>query len=207
MMKFTEDNTTIVHEIGHFIFFTLFLSSKNNFGKEMFCENVAEISIIPDYTEKSLGYISINDLQLKNNKLCCYFVLLSGVLTDLLIVNHKWNTDFNTVRNIRDNYVGIYCDHGGSKDLKRVFDMRNTINSIPYHIFELKKIIYYLWDQEIIRKITRKLYRRLQKEKILYSESCYSIIEPYIPELIKLGRDIYGIKTKLRINARTILFQ
>ena len=206
-MKFTEDNTTIVHEIGHFIFFTLFLSSKSNFGKEMFCENVGEISIVPNYTEKSLGHITINELQLKNNKLCCCFVLLSGVLTSLLIVNHEWNTDFNTVYDIRDNYVEIYCNHGGSEDLKKVFDIRNTLGSVPSHIFELEKIIYYLWDQEIIRKITRKLYRRLQKEKVLYSESCYSIIEPYIPELIKLGKSIYRFRTKLRINARTILFQ
>lgn len=210
MKKYTEETSIIMHEIGHFIFFTLWLSSKGSFNKSMFCNNILRLSIVPNEEEKSFGHLTIGDPRvLKRNKLCRYFLLLSGVLCDILLVEHIWKIKFKTVRDIRNHFVDIYRDHGGSSDLFNLVLMDTysaTYDSIPAHIYELRKQIYKLWDQEVIRSITRKIYRKLQKDKKIYSEGCYKIIEPYIPELKKLGKQVYGPKTKLSVYAKTILF-
>ena len=184
-MKYTVENSEIMHEIGHFIFFTLWLSSKGNFDKSMFCDNVREISIIPNDDDNSFGHLRIGHARvLRKNKLCRYFLLLSGVLYNVLLVDHVWSIRFKTVRDINNYHIDLYCNHGGSNDLLRLVEEYSaTYNSISAHIHELKKQIYKLWDQEAIRSITRKLYRKLQKDKEVYSEGCYKIIEPYIPEL------------------------
>ena len=54
MKKYTEETSNIMHEIGHFIFFTLWLSSKSSFEKSMFCNNILRLSIVPNEEEKSL---------------------------------------------------------------------------------------------------------------------------------------------------------
>lgn len=209
MKKYTKETSNIMHEIGHFIFFTLWLSSKGSFNKSMFCNNILRLSIVPNEEDKSFGRLTIGDsMVLKRNKLCRYFLLLSGVLCDILLVEHVWETKFKTVRNIRNHFVDIYCDHGGGGDLLKLVDTYSaTFDSVSAYIYELRKQIYKLWNQEAIRSITRKLYRKLQKDKEIHSEGCYKIIEPYIPELKKLGKQVYGPKTKLSVlYAKIILF-
>lgn len=147
---------------------------------------------------------------IKRSKIGCYFLLLSGVLYDLLLVNHTVEKKFDRVKDIRRNLIDIYNDNGGGNDLLQLtkyFVKNSTFDKISAYIYELKKQIYKLWDKESIRSITRKLYRKLQKDGKIYSEGCYKIIEPYIPELKKLGKEIYGPKTKLKVYAKIILFQ
>lgn len=206
-MKYTVENSRIMHEIGHFIFYTLYLSSKSNFEKSMFCYNVKEISIVPD--KDSYGRITVDSKILKRSKTGCYFTFLSGVLCDLFIVDHTIEKKFDKVKDIRRNLIDIYHDLDGGNDLLQLikdFVKSSTFGKVAVYIYELRKQIYKLWDQEVIRSITRKLYRKLQKDKEIYSEGCYKIIEPYIPELKKLGRQVYGPKTKLNIYAKIILF-
>lgn len=208
-MKYTVENSRIMHEIGHFIFFTLYLSSKSNFEKSMFCYNVQGISIVPDKDDNSYGRITVDSKILKRSKTGCYFTLLSGVLCDLLIVDHTIEKKFDKVKDIRRNLIDIYNDNGGGNDLLQLikdFVKSSTFDKVAVYIYELRKQIYKLWDQEVIRSITRKLYRKLQKDKEIYSEGCYKIIEPYIPELKKLGKQVYGPKTKLSVYAKIILF-
>lgn len=208
-MKYTVENSIIMHEIGHFIFFTLYLSSKSNFEKSMFCYNVQKISIVPDKDDNSSGRITVDSKILKRSKTGCYFTLLSGILCDLLIVDHTIEKKFDKVRDIRENLIDIYNDNGGGNDLLQLikdFVKSSTFDKVAIYIYELRKQIYKLWDQEVIRSITRKLYRKLQKDREIYSEGCYKIIEPYISELKKLGRQVYGPKTKLSVYAKIILF-
>ena len=208
-MKYTVENSRIMHEIGHFIFYTLYLSSKSNFEKSMFCYNVQGISIVPDKDDNSFGRVTIDSKILKKSKTGCYFMFLSGVLCDLLIVDHTIEKKFDKVRDIRKNFINIYNDLGGGSDLLQLtedFVKSFTFDKIAVYIYELRKQIYKLWDQEVIRSITRKIYRKLQKDGEIYSEGCYKIIEPYIPELKRLGRQVYGLKTKLNIYAKIILF-
>lgn len=209
-MKYTKENSIIMHEIGHFIFFTLYLSSKSCFKRSFFCYNVEKISIVPDKKDNSLGCVSIDEKMIKRSKIGCYFLLLSGVLYDLLLVNHTVEKKFDRVKDIRRNLIDIYNDNGGGNDLLQLtkyFVKNSTFDKISAYIYELKKQIYKLWDKESIRSITRKLYRKLQKDGKIYSEGCYKIIEPYIPELKKLGKEVYGPKTKLKVYAKIILFQ
>lgn len=210
MKEFTEENKTIMHEIGHFLLFLLYLSKKRGFGKKMFTDEFIEISIIKN--SYSLGHISITKDEkklLRKSRLCGGFVLLSGVLFALQLVksDNKNKREFTTKREIKDNFVYVYCDNGGGLDLLKL--LKNTWFGTSYtasHIYELKNIINEMWDNEVIRKISRSLFRELQKNKVLNNETCYSIIKPYIPELKKMGKKIYSIKTKLKINAKTILF-
>lgn len=198
-----------MHEIGHFIFYTLYLSSKSNFGKSMFCYSVQRISIVPDKDNNSLGRIIVDSRILKKSKTGCYFMLLSGVLCDLLLVDHTIEKKFDKVKDIRRNLIDVYDNLGGGSDLLQLIEdyvKSSTFDKISVYIYELRKQIYKLWDQEAIRSITRKLYRKLQKDKEIYSEGCYKIIEPYIPELKKLGKQVYGPKTKLKVYAKIILF-
>jgi hypothetical protein len=131
-------------------------------------------------------------------------------LCDLLLVDHTIEKKFDKVRDIRKNFIDIYNDFGGGSDLFQLiknFVENSTLDKISAYIYELKKQIYKLWNKESIRSITRKLYRKLQKDGEIYSEGCYKIIEPYIPELKKLGKELYGPKTKLKVYAKIILFQ
>jgi hypothetical protein len=208
-MKYTVESSRIMHEIGHFIFFTLYLSSKSNLEKSTFCYNVKKISIVPDKKDNSFGRVMFNLRTLRRSKIGCYFTLLSGVLCDLLLVDHSIEKKFDKVKDIRRNLIDVYSNLGGGSDLLRLikdFVKSSTFDKVAVYIYELRKQIYKLWDQEVIRSITRKLYRKLQKDKEIHSEGCYKIIEPYIPELKKLGKQVYGPKTKLSVYAKIILF-
>ena len=199
-----------MHEIGHFIFFTLYLSSNSRFKRSVFCYNIEKISIVPDKKDNSFGRVTINTKMIKRSKIGCYFLLLSGVLCDLLLVDHTIEKKFDRVKDIRRNLIDIYDGNGGGNDLLQLienFVKNSTLDKISAYIYELKKQICKLWDEESIRSITRKLYRKLQKDGEIYSEGCYKIIEPYIPELKKLGKEVYGSKTKLKVYAKIILFQ
>ncbi len=209
MMKSTEENRTIMHEIGHFILYTLFLSSRRGFGKDVFIDNFFEISIIQ--SSDSYGHVTFSKSpkQLCVNKLCGGFTLLSGTLFSLKLIDHRCEKirKFDSIREIRENFIYIYCDFGGGEDLLLL--LKNSgfgISKTTAYIHELIKIINEIWNSETIRKISRSLYKGLQKNKSLSGETCYSIIKPYIPELKKLGKQIYSIKTKLRISAKAILF-
>lgn len=206
-MKFTNENSTIMHEIGHFMMYVLYLASKRNFSREVFISEMIEISIVPD--EDSIGHIMIgSDIEKRGFGLCRTFVLLSGVLSSLYFVDRVWETKFSSVHEIKSNFSDIYCNHGGGKDLLTLLknDRSMGCEKTARYIYELREIMFNLWDNRTIRKIVRQLYRGLQKDKCLYSERCYNIIKSHVPELKKLGRHIYNPITKIKINAKTVLF-
>lgn len=206
-MKFTNENSNILHEVGHFLMYTLYLTSKRNFSREVFISEMIEISIVPD--GDSIGHIRTgSDIEKKRFSLCRPFVLLGGVLSSLYFVDHTWETKFSSVHEIKSNFPDIYYNNGGGKDLLTLLrnDRSMGYEKTARYIYELRKIMFDLWDNRTIRKIVRQLYRGLQKDRCLRSERCYNIIKPHVPELKKLGRHIYNPITKIKINAKVILF-
>ena len=215
MKKYTRENSTITHEIGHFIMFLLYLSTKRGFNRDMFLESIEELSINPD-ENGSGGHITVDDDRLYENSLGCSFTLLGGVLFDILLVEHSYNFKykFSKLVDIINNHIDVYDDFGGSGDLLKLCEKEKRITFISSYIasniVELKSIVYELWNNEVIRKIIRSLHRNLQKDKCISGNRCYSIIEPYIPELRQLGESIYCLRVKLKIRlgyAKALLFQ
>lgn len=201
-MKHTLDNINIIHEIGHLLIFTLYLSSRKKLTKEYFTSKFISISIIED--ENSYARCTLN------NKFCAdrfvaTMVYLSGVLFSLEYVENNTTFEFDSRRQIKENFIDVFNKNGGINDLLWV--LRNIrIADITVYIIELKKIIQILRYNDSIKKIIHKTYRRLQKDKYLSNESIYGILRPHIEELTKLGHQIYNPLNRLRINAKAILF-
>lgn len=216
MKKYTRENSIITHEIGHFIMFLLYLSTKRGFNKDMFLSSITELSICHDNEDNSDGHVTVNDDRLYENSLCCSFTLLGGVLFDILLVEHSYNFKYKffKLNDIINNHIDVYDDFGGSGDLLRLCKKKKRITFISSYIasniIELKGIIYELLNNETIRKIIRSLHRNLQKDKCISGNRCYSIVESYIPELKQLGKNIYCPKMKLKIRlgyAKAVLLQ
>ena len=204
----TRECGNTIHELGHLIFYILFILNrykyKHNSLKTIFCNNFKEISIIPIPEENSSGRIIISNNRYFKN-LYFKFVYLSGVLLELYMTDSEYITKFEKIEDIKRNFFSIYQDNYGYSDISKVNSIY-TDKNISVCIYELSRKIYKLWNMNIIRNITEKLYNKLQKDKIISSLDVYKIIEPYISELKILGDNVYGLKTKLSIYAKIILF-
>lgn len=211
-MKYTKNNCYIMHEIGHFIMYTLYLSSKRNFDKNLFTSKILELSIVEEEDEDktSYGHLTIGGEVTKiKDDLCRSYLLLSGVLFSLYLVEHEWKHkhEFSKKREIRCFLLDVFCDHGGGGDIQTLLDFKNTeFFKLAIYIQELKKIIFSLRNNKSIRKIIHQLYRELQKNKFIRNERLFSIIKPHIPELKKLGKQIYNLPNKIKLRAKTLLF-
>lgn len=205
-MKYTKENSNIMHEIGHLIMYILWMSRKKNFNREYFTNQILEISII----EKgdSLGRVTINKKALVD-KFCAKLVYLGGVLFSLEYVDHPemlWR--FDDKKQIEKNFIDVYCKFGGYEDLLWVINNIHGVdfNYIATYIHEFKKIIKIIKKDKAIKRIIHKLYKNLQKDKCISGDKCYSIISPHILDLKTLGQQIYNPFTRFKINAKTLLF-
>ena len=208
-MKYTNENKNIMHEVGHFLMYTLYLTTNKRFDKKLFTSKIIELSIVPNPEENTAGHLTtVDNISKVKNRLCRSYTLLSGVLFSTYLVEHNWNCEFSKIKEIEHNFVHIYCDHGGGSDLESLVtsDRSMTFHKTAVYIQELKKIMFDLWDNEVIRKIMRQLYRGLQKNKCMEKEKLFNIIEPHIPELKKLGKQIYNAPNKFRLDAKALLF-
>lgn len=203
-MKYTLDNNNIMHEIGHLLLFTLYLSSRKRLTEEYFTSKFISISIIED--ENSYARCTIN------NKFCAdrfvaTMVYLSGVLFSLEYVENNTTFEFDNRGQIKENLIDVFNKNGGRDDLLWVLrNIRADSSYITSFIIELKKIIQILRYNDSIKKIIHKTYRRLQKDKYLSNRSMYCILKPHVEELTKLGHQIYNPLNRLRVNAKAILF-
>lgn len=211
-MKYTEKNSDIMHEIGHFIMYTLYLSSKKDFNKDLFTSKVLELSIVEEEDKDGIcgGYLAIGEKVTKiKDDLCRFYILLSGVLFSLYLIEYEWKHkyEFSETCEIRRYLLDVFYDHGGGEDIHTLLNFKNTGSfKITVYIQELKKIIFSLKNNKSIRKIIHQLYRELQKNKFIKNERLFSIIKPHIPELKKLGKQIYNLPNKIKLRAKTLLF-
>ena len=211
-MKYTEKNCDIMHEIGHFIMYTLYLSSKRNFDKDLFTSKILELSIVEEEDEDGIsgGHLTIRGKITKiKDDLCRSYILLSGVLFSLYLVEYEWKHkhEFSEKREIICHLLDVFYDHGGCEDIHTLLNFKNTgFFKLTIYIQELKKIIFSLKNNKSIRKIIHRLYRELQKNKFIENERLFSIIKPHIPELKKLGKQIYNLPNKIKLRAKTLLF-
>ena len=211
-MKYTEKNSYIMHEIGHFIMYTLYLSSKRNFDKDLFTSKILELSIVEEKCEDGIsnGHLAIEGevTEIKND-LCRFYILLSGVLFSLYLIEYEWKHkhEFSEKREIRRHLLDVFYDHGGYGDIHTLLNFKDTeFFKLTIYIHELKKIIFSLKNNKSIRKIIHQLYRELQKNKFIRNERLFSVIKPHIPELKKLGKQIYNLPNKIKLRAKTLLF-
>lgn len=205
-MKYTEENSNIMHEIGHFIMYTLWISQNKEIDRNYFNNRIFEISIVEN--ENSFGRVVVNN-KISVDTFCVKLTYLSGVLFSLGYVEHPdmlwW---FDDKWQIKKNFIEVYNKFGGSSDLLWILKNIRAADSnyIAIYIYELKKFIQIIRKDETIRKIVHQLYKGLQKNKHLSGDQCYSIIKPHIQKLKILGRQIYNPITKIKINAKAILF-
>ena len=202
-MKSTKENIIIIHEIGHLIMYMLYLLTSRKFDRDYFINNIFEISIVSD--EISLGRVEISN-SIKNSGFCFRAVYLSGVLFSLeYIESYRYN--FESKEKLMNHLFEVYEKTGGSDDLTQIIKkFKRSSIKLPVYAYEFRKMIKVLKENESIQKIIHKLYRGLQKNKSLSGDACYNIIKMYIPELKKLGKEIYNPFNRFRINAKAVLF-
>ena len=195
-MKYTLDNNNIMHEIGHLLLFTLYLSSRKKLTEEYFTSKFISISIIED--ENSYARCTLNN-KFCADKFVATMVFLSGVLFSLEYVENSV-LEFDSRKQIKKKFIEVFNENGGINDLLWVLRNIRIADSsyITSFIIELKKIIQILRYNDSIKKIIHKTYRRLQKDKYLSNRSMYCILKPHVEELTKLGHQIYNPLNRLR---------